>query len=82
MSNPTSTDPTTLSDPFYTPREVQAQLKIGRTFFFKVVREKKLHVVRFGRSLRVSGPELQRFIRESSQQRSRESRSQQRSQVA
>jgi excisionase family DNA binding protein len=49
-----------------TPDQVRApeRLNLGRTKLYELIREKRLRVVRFGRALRISEAEVERFIQE------------------
>jgi excisionase family DNA binding protein len=48
----------------YTPEEVQAYLKIGRSKFYELIQLTKLDHIRSGREIRVTEEQLKKYIRE------------------
>ena len=56
--------PTDLPSTVSTVPEACRELNVSRSHFYRLIREGKVRVIRFGRSVRVSPEERQRLIRE------------------
>ena len=53
-----------MADPFYTPEELAALLKVTRQAIYNWIQQGRIEAVRIGRTVRVPGEEVERLLRE------------------
>jgi excisionase family DNA binding protein len=51
-----------------TPEQAKERLSVGRSTIYQLIRTGQLRSVRFGRAIRVSESEIERFVREAEAQ--------------
>ena len=53
-----------MADPFYTPDELAALLKVTRQAIYNWIQQGQIEAVRIGRTVRIPGEEVERLLRE------------------
>ncbi|HSH79407.1 MAG TPA: helix-turn-helix domain-containing protein [Herpetosiphonaceae bacterium] len=53
-----------MADPFYTPDELAALLKVTRQAIYNWIQQGRIEAVRIGRTVRIPGEEVERLLRE------------------
>ena len=53
-----------MADPFYTPDELAALLKVTRQAIYNWIQQGRIAAVRIGRTVRIPGDEVERLLRD------------------